>query len=209
MLRTRLASFTFAALLALLASCASSGSAEGGFRAPPASFNGYPPQALEDIVVAEARVYTNHAEIFKRDLTAKHGIVPVALKIGLRGEGQETSQVRVTPDGMNLRLYLQDGTILASVPASRVASMSKRSAERVTSESLKPGLLGRWEDAPTGFVFFELRDRDRLVVKGDTVLNRMGQLPRTLELSSSLCSFDVIVGERRQTFHVGLQRDRR
>ena len=197
------------AALALCTACASGGVAEGGFRAPPKSFNGYPSQALADIVFAEARLYTDHADIFKRDLLKRHGIVPVALRVGLRGQGQETARIRIAPDDMDLRLYLQDGTILAPVPYERVAKLDERSSERVTREALKPSLLVTWEDSPQGFVFFQLRDRDHFEIDGTTIVNRNDRLARTLDLSKSLLSFEVATEDRRIPFFVGLQRDRR
>lgn len=200
--------FTALALAIALSACSSSGGGKGSaVAAPPASFSGFPQQAVSGIVVAEAKLYTDHEAIFGDDLIDEDGVIPIALKIGLKGQGQEVSRVNLTSQGGDWRLYLQDGTALTSVPYEKVATGSKKVAERVTAHALKLTLLGKWDDAKEGFVFFKLAPPDAFSVDGATVTHRDGNSVRTIDLARSLVSFSVRAENEDANVNVGVQRD--
>jgi hypothetical protein len=188
--------------------CSSSGGKGGSVGAPPASFAGFPQQAVAGgIVIAEAKLYTNYEAIFGSDLIDDEDVIPVSLKIGLKGQGQEISRVNLTSQGTDWRLYLQDGTALQSVPYEKVAAGSKKVAERVTARALKLTLLGKWDDAKEGFVFFKLAPPGDFSVKGANINHRDGDTLRQLDLARSLVSFTVRMENDDLPVFVGLQRD--
>jgi len=189
--------------------CSSSGVGQGAsVGAPPASFAGFPQQAVAGgIVIAEAKLYTNYESIFDDDLIDDEDVIPVALKIGLKGQGQEVQRVNLTSQGTDWRLYLQDGTALQSVPYEKVAAGSKKISERVTSHALKLTLLGKWDDAKEGFVFFKLAPPKDFAVKGGTIYHRDGDTLRQLDLARSLVSFTVRMETDDVPVFVGVQRD--
>ena len=189
-------------------SCSSSGAKGGSATAPPASFAGFPQQAVAaGIVIAEAKLYSNYEDIFGDDLIDDEGVIPVALKIGLKGQGQEVSRVNLTSQATDWRLYLQDGTALSSVPYEKVAASSKKVAERVTARALKLTLLGKWDDAKEGFVFFKLAPPNDFAIKGATISHRDGDALRQLDLARSLVSFTVRMETDDVPVFVGVQRD--
>ena len=208
--------FSHAALAAVIVTlgtfglaCSSSGASGGGSIAPPpASFAGFPQQAVAGgIVIAEAKFYSNYESIFDNDLIDDEDVIPIALKIGLKGQGQEVSRVNLTTQGADWRLYLQDGTALQSVPYEKVASGSKKISEKVTARALKLTLLGKWDDAKEGFVFFKLAPAGNFAVKGATINHRDGDTLRQLDLARSLVSFGVRMETEDVPVFVGVQRD--
>jgi hypothetical protein len=203
---SRFRSLAVPAALALLAACSSSSGALRRAGQPPASFNGFPSQAVSDIVIAEAKLYTNHADLFEGDLLGE-GILPVALKIGLRGQGQDEAQVRISPDDMDLRLYLPDGTALNPVPYARVASDDEDMAKEVTRRALKPTWLVNWDATQEGFLFFALKPERDFKVQRDRVLHDQNGVERVLDLSKSLLAFKVTRADRLEPFFVGVQPD--
>ena len=158
-------------------------------------------------MIAEAKFYSNYESIFDNDLIDDEDVIPIALKIGLKGQGQEVSRVNLTTQGADWRLYLQDGTALQSVPYEKVASGSKKISEKVTARALKLTLIGKWDDAKEGFVFFKLAPPGNFSVKGATINHRDGDTLRQLDLARSLVSFGVRMETEDVPVFVGVQRD--
>jgi hypothetical protein len=198
-------------LIALVASCASSGGGGGkaGEIDTPARFTGFPPQAFAGIVFAEAHYYINHAEIFDADLIEEEKLVPIMLKIGLRGQGQNEARVRISPEDMEFCLYLPDGTPMPAVDYQKVQPDDKKVLERVIQAALKGSLLEPWERAEGGVVYFRLPDGAKYDAKHAQILRRDGDVTRRLDLAKSLCAFKVTIENELVPFHVGIQPDRR
>ena len=197
------------ALACVVAACSSSGGAKSGTLTTPARHTGFPPQAFAGIVFAEARLYVNHEDIFDDDLIDSERVVPVALKIGLRGEGQDVARVRISPEDMEFCLYLPDGTPMRSVEYQKVKPDKERVADHVIQEALKGTLLEPWERSKEGFVFFKLPDDAEYSAGDRTVTLESGDVQRRLELSKSLCTFKVTIENQLVPFNVGIQQDRR
>jgi hypothetical protein len=194
---------------ALVCGACSSGGAKGGVLGVPERFTGFPGQAQSDLVYAEARFYVNHEDIFDEDLIDEEGIVPIGLRIGLRGEGQNETKIHVSPEDMELTLYLADGTALRSVPYSRFKPDRNSTANRVIEQALKPTLLEPWERSKEGFVFFKLGKGDAYDAEKQMIVHKQGDVTRRLGLWTSLCTFKVTTDNRLEPFYVGVQADRR
>lgn len=204
---TSRASLVLSLLLPLLGACASSGG-KAGVMSTPARFTGFPSQAFAGLVFAEAHFYINHEDVLRGDLIDELGIVPVALKIGLRGSGQGEARVRVSPEDMDLCLYLPDGTPLRSVEYQKVRPDDEKSLERVVQTAFKGSLLEPWERAREEFVFFQLPEGCEYSAKDMRITRREGDVTRVLDLSKSLCTFKVNLDNKLVPFHVGIQPDR-
>ena len=201
----------FAASLCLavsLTACASGGGKAGEIRAP-SRFTGFPPQAFEGIVFTEARFYLNHDESHGDDLIEDEGVVPVALKIGLRGEGQNVAQVRISPEDMEFSLYLPDGTPLHGVDYQKVKPDRDDTRDAVVQEALKGTLLEAWERTHEGFVYFRLPEGVEYSARDHSVTLKNGDVLRSLDLTKALCTFKVTLNNQLVPFHVGVQQDRR
>ncbi len=198
----------FASLaLGLVAACATT---ENPFAtpsvldAPPANFNGFPPQTLQGIVFASARWVPDHEELFGVDLISRAGVVPVAVTVRLRGQGQSEAQVLLNPERMDPELVLQDGTVLAAVGVEDViARLPARYAATLRSRALKTGLVSA--NGEEGFLFFALEPQKSFDVDGTSVVHETEVGPRALSLVASLLTFGVVVDGAVKPFYVGLQ----
>lgn len=201
------------ALVAGLAvACASSGGARSGrgtIAGPPENYPGFTRTVQYGNAWAEATFYTDYEDIFDTDLIGREDVIPVALKLGLRGEGQETSTLRVTPEHMNLRLYLEDGTVLYAMPFDQVAPKRRTTRERVTEEALKTDLLKLWDNAEEGFVFFRIAPEKEFDVDDTTITHVHDGIGRQLELTESLLAFQLTTDEGTAPIYVGIKTDRR
>ena len=188
-----------------LAACGSSGAivvTEVTQTAP--TFDGFPAQALEGIVYAQAAFDGDYDETFLTDLVER-GIVPVRVTMQLRGEGQENAQILIKPGRMGARLYLLDGTALPHVSADQVAaSLKEKSARLVRKHAFQGGLLGAMPNE--GYLFFSLSPPEDFEAHGRTVLHRDGPIERSLDLAHSLLAFDVMIENTPKPFYVGIQR---
>jgi len=194
-----------ACLPLLLASCAGSG-AKGEFISPKApGFEGFPAQTLENIVYAQAHLPADHKRIFGVDLIDKEDIIPIALTVQLRGEDMDRAQILLSAERMNLVLYLPDGTALRHVTAGDVAgSLKDKHAERVMSRIFRPGLLG--PEPTEGFVFFRIAPRKEFRVQGTNLMHTKNGVARPMNMSGSLLTFNVTMGDHIEPFFVGLKR---
>lgn len=168
-----------------------------GWLPPPVPLDpanpGFPTQATmqvsqEDYLFVDAILYRNHEQIFLTDLVKKRNVLPVALRLGLRGRAQETSSFKLAPDSMLLRLYLPDGTALQSVPYTSLESEAKETYQVVVKEALKADtpLDPYREDGRVYFVFFRLPEGSE--VRGTEIVRERGQLKQRLSLLGSLAA---------------------
>jgi len=206
MLPTRLLVALFCGFPGL--ACSTSGGTAGSLE-PPARAFVFPSQAFVGPVTAQARLYSDHESIFGEDLIQEYGLVPIALTIGLANARAER-EAKIFPEDMKLRLYLQDGSVLSAIDARKPTADDAELLAKVRDESLKPGLLMDFASSREGMVFFELEKPGNLewiepLIARDTA--REGS--RTIDLSNSLCAFDVTIGLEQVSVFVGLDVDSR
>ena len=167
-------------------------------------FEGFPPQALEGIVYAQAAYDEDHAKTFRHDLMRK-GIIPVRLNMQLRGVGQENAQILIKPGRMNARLYLIDGTPLGQVRADDVADrLGERPARLVREHAFQGGLLG--SQPTTGYLFFALEPLEEFKSKGRNLTHTQEGVAHRFDLAHSLLAFEVAIQNSSQEIYVGIQR---
>lgn len=189
-------------LLILLAACGSSrpeGRALGG---PPPGFEAFPAQVLADDVFVEARYDSTHSSRFGTRLMKK-GIFPIELNARLAGETDR--QVMLSSERLDLRLILQDGTVLPALSPEEVIDRTSRTyADRIRRYAFRPSLLTT-ESGP-GFVFFDLGAAGKYELEGMRMsVGRDGLVSRN-DLERSLIVFTAVVDQKPRPFHVGIQR---
>jgi len=196
---------SFLPLLLLIATACSSAGVKGGeFGALAAHFGGFPPQTFEGIVHASAS-FGDYEQDLGIDLLDAQRVVPVKLKVLLRGEGQDTAQIQAIVKSMNLRLFLPDGTCIPPVSVDDVvAHTSNNATKRIRQASFRGDLLG--VEPIVGYVFFSLEPSSAFEIKGRTIKHKRNGILRTMDAADSLLSFDLEVDSLSQPFFVGLQR---
>ncbi len=175
------------------------------------SFTGYPWQNNYGIVWVQASFYTNHADLLEEDLIDEERIIPIVLKVGTRGEGMEVSQVSLTPETMNLQLYLEDGTALKFIPSSEVERrIDDEARDQVLENALRLGLLDQWDSTKGGFVFFEIPGDAKIEVDGTRVEHVANGVRRSMDVARSLIGLTIQTpdGSTRPMF-VGVEPTRR
>ena len=175
---------------------------------PPASgvFEGHPWAVVQGDLRIEARYYVDQARIFGGDLAEDHRLLPVALRVGRASGAQEG--LALVPDDMQLTLHLADGTSLGRVPPAST-DVRRRRLERLLAEGFDGGVLGPWEDAEEGFVYFALPEHARVDSSSLRVVERVADGTRSLDLGGSLLTFEVVDARGPRTIAVGLAVDRR
>lgn len=169
-----------------------------------AAFDGFPPQALEGIVYAQALFDGDYEDTFGTDLVTR-GVVPVHVTMQLRGQGQENAQILIKPGRMDARLYLIDGTALPHVTADEVAgALKEKFAREVRQHAFQGGLLG--SEPNEGYLFFSLQSEGEFEAQGRAVRHDVDGIQRRLDLTHSLLAFDVMVEDTPKAFYVGIQR---
>ena len=186
----------------LLAVASCGGGSESVVRAP-AEFPRFPDQTNSGIVWTEATYYTNHDDIFDTDLV-RGGLLPVALRIGLRGDDDADHRLS---ESFDAHLYLQDGTALRWVPSEQIEISRKSTIDQIARRSLDMSLLDDWRNAREGFLFFRLPS-DRVKVRGTRVLSSDDLGQRELDLLGSLISFTVTTRDGDTQIFVGMKSER-
>ncbi len=189
------------ALLLLAAGCRSSSSGDG-----PSSgerIRRFPSPANVDTLWAEATFFTDHEEIFDRDLIDKEAILPIALRVGWRG--QDTLNPRLT-ETFDAHLYLQDGTALDWLPIDSIRIGKDEVEDQVRRLSLDLSLLGSWETAQDGFIYFRVPEKN-VAINGTLVTTFGGGVQRELDLLGSLLAFTVSTTQGDREVFVGLSSD--
>ncbi len=203
------AALAFALALTGAVSCSSS-KAKGGVLETPRAFEGFPADASVGIVQAEARFYVNHAELLEDyDMIERERVVPVALRVGLRGAGMNEAQARLLTESGDMRLYLPDGTALVSRAYGQIEPRREKQRDAMYGLAHKGGSLTNFDNASYGLVFFAL-PKDVKYDEGSRTLERVnGSVARSLDLTKSVCAFKVSIGDETRTLYIGLKADRR
>ncbi len=192
---------TVLAFALVCAACGSDRPKDVAYPAPP-GFQGFPRSSSDEGVYAEASFDSRSKDVFGFDLV-EHGVVPVHLKIQLRGESMNTKLIRLDQDRWDMRLYLQDGTVVPAVSAEKVAEgLRSDDARRVRDNAFQPTLLG--EQATQGYVFFWLTPESRFKTDGSTVYHALEGGYRPLHLPDSLVAFNVSIEDAVRPFYVGV-----
>ncbi len=174
---------------------------------PPPKYVGFHSLAHHaNVVWVEATYYTDHKRVFDTNLTSE-GILPVALRVGLRGKGQDELPIQITPEDMALCMYLQDGTRLDSVPYAEVGKDDEDVQDAVTRFALKTGLIEVWDKAREGFVFFQIPKGDDFEVDGGRIIHHTPTLSRELDLLKSLITLKIKSLEGLTPIFVGIKQD--
>jgi hypothetical protein len=188
------------------ASCSSVAVVGEELGGPPRDRRAYPPQTLEGIVYAQAR-YADHVAEFGQDLVEDAAVVPIRLRVQLRGQGAGEAQILLDPSRMNLRLVLADGAALQPVPFDDFAGvLDDEAAAAVRKLAFRGGLLE--EQATEGYVFFALRPPAEFAMASRVVRHGDRGIVRSFDITSSLLAFDAAIGSggQRRPFYVGIER---
>ncbi len=188
------------AALALAGACRSTAGAPGALVAAP--FPAIAAENLDGDVAVEARHYTDHKRAFGVDLPREARVLPVALKLGLAPGS--TRSLRFDPARAALRLYLPDGTVVASKPASTIVTQFKRANERIVASALDARVLAPWSAAREANVYFDLGEAGELFVKRGEISRRVGEEVRTFGLEQALIGFELEVDGAPRSVFVGL-----
>jgi hypothetical protein len=175
---------------------------------PPASgvFEGHPWAVVQGELQVEARYYVDQARIFGGDLAVDHRLLPIALRVG-RASGAQAG-LALVPDDMQLTLHLADGSSLGRVPP-EATDVRRRRLERLLAEGFDGGVLEPWDVAQEGFVYFALPEHMHVDSSSLSVVERVADGTRSLELGASLLTFEIVGARGPQTIAVGLAVDRR
>ncbi len=217
------------AALLLCASCASTDGEvpAGGTIKKPTASNGFVSiAAVPGLVIAEARFVANQEDTFGVELTEDLGIVPVFIKIGLPSTSGTEQDVQLSPEQMDFRLVLQDGTALETVRAetiikenSRLSAVirgdrvlsggrgvDRRPGTLISEGALQPGFLRLSGGVKEGYVYFLLKPAGAYEVEGSSVVHSVKEVHRELDLSRSLMSFKLTRGGQTTSFFIGVAR---
>ena len=207
MKRTALFSTATLACLVFLACAAESGvPKEGRISAPPVASNGFAPNMQVEIVVARARFVEDYKKVFGTDLIEEFGVIPIAIKIGLKGAGSDQETVYANPQQMDFQLFLEDGTALESIPASQVIKGDSKLESKLNALALHEDDLPTFASATDKYVFFRLAPRKQFELSGHKFLHQAGSVQRTLAIERSLMSFRVLRGGKTLPFNIGITR---
>ncbi len=190
----------------LLASCGSSRPTGTNLGAPPESFLSYPAHSSEGIVNASAKYAypADQKREFLTNILDDVQIIPVELRVNLRGEGADEAQIKLTPDSMNLRLYLQNGVALSNVDIDEfMGKLAKKPAIEIRNKKFNGGLLKAADTS--GYLYFAIHPKDKFQVEGDKLIYTADGVTRSLDIDRSLLAFDVIIDDHPRPFYVGIR----
>jgi len=197
----------FVALLfaALAASCAST---EGevpdeGVIAKPRATNGFVPNAqVAGWVIAQARYETD----FKLKLLEEADVIAIWVKIGDRSRAQDELDVELTPEQMEFRLHLPDGSVLEAVPPEEAEKDDEEITAALVAKALQPGFLKLSGGMKEGCVYFKLPAKGGFEVDGDELTHTVGHVEREIDIGRSLLSFRLRRGGLATSFFIGVAR---
>jgi hypothetical protein len=203
--------FAAAVSCAVFLSCASDGGIpkEGKLAEPPASGSGFAPNTQVEIVVARARFVEDTKKVFGVDLVGDYDVIPIAIKLGLKGVGSELETVYANPQQMDFRLFLQDGTALEYVTAAKVAKGDAALESKLNALALREDDLPEFSKAADKYVFFRLSPRKEFDLSGNKLWHQAGHVQRALAIERSLMSFRVTRAGKPLPFYIGLSRVQR
>jgi len=167
-----------------------------------APFPRIPAQNVEGAVAVEARYYLDHKRFFGAELPREARVLPIALKLGL-AQG-ESGSLRFDPAAAALRLYLPDGSVLASVQPAELATPFKHVNDALKSSALDARVLPAWSAATQANVYFDLGEAGEYFVKRGEVSRRVGDELRTWRLEQALIGFEIEAGGAPRSVFVGI-----
>ncbi|HUR29028.1 MAG TPA: hypothetical protein VM509_12635, partial [Planctomycetota bacterium] len=156
--------------------------------------------------IAEARYVPGQKQTFGVDLLDEAQVVAVFVKIGLPSKSGDEQDVQLTPEQMEFRLHLQDGTVAEAVPPESVFKGKEQVVAKIADKALQHGFLKLSGGVKEGFVYFKLRPKDGFEIDGNTVVHVVGDVKREIDLSRSLLSFQLTRGGKATPFFIGVAR---
>lgn len=193
----------------VLAGCASSSAplatvGSDPLEHPPRGFRGFPPQSLHGIVFASAHMAPDHEDVFEFNFERKADILPIAVTVLLRGQGQDEAQVLLNPERWNPQLFLEDGTALRALSVDEVIEAApERVAARIRQKAMRGGLVSA--RAEERYLFFRLSPGENLQLDDQRVHHMVEGGTRVLELGDSLLAMQVTVEGELIPFYLGIQ----
>ena len=153
-----------------------------------------------------AKFREDHERELRRNLIDDERILPIWLELEVQSSDQGDNR-RVNPEQWNMRLFLQDGTVLSHLSRATVTDRvgSSEVRARIEERDLEGGLIGAGEKVE-GFVFFEIPDDDGYVFLDRRRMARTSRgRSKTVELGRSLLAFEVQDrNSNTRTVYVGL-----
>lgn len=159
-------------------------------------------QVADGPVLVEARYYLDHKRTFGAELPREARVLPVALKLGLAPGG--AGSARIDPDQSGARLYLPDGTVLASKFHAAVWTEFKSVNDLVAAHALQARVLPPWSGASEAFVYFVLGEAGEVFVRRGELTIGAGDEARSFALADALIGFELELDGQVRTLFVGL-----
>ncbi len=208
---------SFLILLTVAVSCpAFFGCASGGempedasLAKPPASLKGFAPTTKVEIIEARARFVENYEKLFDEDLIDDYGVIPIAIKLGLKGKDSEHETVYASPEDMDFRLYLEDGSALEAVSTAKIAGSDDDLEKRLNAHALSTDNLPKFDATGDKFVFFRLAPRKQFEFSSGRLTHQVGHISRVLAIDRSLMSFKITHAGKALPFYIGITRAQR
>ena len=180
---------------------------KGGTIGKPTASNGFVSNAqVPGLVIAEAR-WSPGQKFDGLDVLDEEQLIAVFVKIGLPSKSADEQDVQLTPEQMEFRLQLQDGTVLDAISPESAVKGDEKLTTALVDKALQHGFLKLSGGVKEGFVYFKLRPKDDFEVDGrDVVHVAGGGVRRELDLSRSLLSFQLTRGGQSTPFFIGVAR---
>jgi hypothetical protein len=160
-------------------------------------------QVADGPVLVEARYYLDHKRTFGAELPREARVLPVALKLGLAPGA--AGSARIDPDQAGVRLYLPDGTVLASKFQAAVWTEFKSVNDLVAANALQSRVLPPWSAAGESFVYFVLGEAGEVFVRRGELTLGAGEDARSFALADALIAFELELDGQVRTLFVGLE----
>ena len=196
---------------------------EGGSISKPKSLNGFVSNAqVPGLAIAEARFPADHARVFgvvenpasqgtvarqgHFDLLEEERLVPILVRIGLPSSSAAEADVQLTPEQMDFRLILQDGTTLQAVGAEDAVRSDAKLTDVLSDKALQHGFLKLSGGVKEGFLYFKLAPQKAYEYDDGKLVHVVDGVQRELDLSRSLLSFKLTRGGTATPFFIGVAR---
>lgn len=188
-----------------VASCGSSGpSRNTTLPTPPSNLEGFPGAITQNQIMAEAEFRRNHRDVFGENLPNEQGTLPINLRIGTLDES--ASNTLIDRERFDLRLILEDGTVLAprEVDAVMRGSSKDGTRQKIRTKALDVGPLFQMleirREGLDSYVYFKLPKGSEM--DGEELVLASGQ---ALRISRSLVTFQALVQGSMERFYVGVR----
>ena len=190
------------AILLLAPACASGGrlfDQADQVIASPVGFPSYPLESSDHRIWIEATLEIGQSQTLGRNFSDQ-GVLPVAVTIGTLK--QEKARLHLSPEVLNARLYLQDGSTLfwASPTVLQTRNLALRQA--VQDHGLPFSLLKPWESADRGYLFFSTEGTR--IEKNFALVSR-GDFYREVNMHNALLELYVSTPDGPRVVRVGLR----